>query len=141
LSGVKRWSFGLAVVGSILCVGVLAPVVWFDSGGLPPFDATYFWMMIAPVIVVAVVLASEWNVRADRPSSIALIVIGTGIALYPMWGPPFWPSMTMPLGWIGTILSMYLPGLLIAAGGLLQLRLPSGQRLGRGYRSGGRSTS
>jgi len=141
LSGVKRWSFGLAIVGAIVCAGVLAPVVWLESGGPPSFRARYFWVMIAPVIAVAVVLAYQWNMRIDRVSSIALVVIGAGITFYPMWGPPFWPSMTMPLGWIGTILSMYLPGLLIAAGGLLQLRLPSGERLGRGYRLGTRSTS
>ena len=137
----KRWSVGLAVVGAILCAGILAPVVWFEHGVLPPFNETYFWMMIAPVIAVALVLAYQWNVRIDRPSSIALSVLGLGIALYPMWGPPFWPAMKMPFDWIGTILSMYLPGILILAAGLLQFRLPPGDRPGRRYRAGVASTS
>jgi hypothetical protein len=137
----KPWSFGLAIVGAILCAVGLAPVVWSESGVLPPFDATYFWMMIAPVIAVALVLAYQWNVRIDRASSIALIVIGAGITFYPMWGPPFWPEMTMPLDWIGTIVSMYLPGVLVAAAGLLQFRLPMGERPGRRYRAGVASTS
>src|ERR1700737_4707647 len=110
LAAVKRLSFALAIIGSILCAGVLAPVVWLDRGRLPPFNAEYFWMMIAPAIAVAVVLAYQWNLRIDRRSSIALIVLGLGIALYPFWGPPFWPGMTMTLGHIGTILSMYVPG-------------------------------
>lgn len=141
IPSVKRLSSGLVIVGSILCAGVLAPVVWFEQGGLPPLNATYFWMMLAPVIAAALVLAYQWKMSIDRRSSIALIAIGLGTGFYPMWGPPFWPSMTMPLEWIGTILSMYLPGALIAAGGLLQLRLPQTERLGRSYRAGGASTS
>jgi hypothetical protein len=115
----------------VVCAGILVPVVWLERGKLPPFNAAYFWMMIAPVIGVAMVLAYQWNRRIDRWSSIALIVLGLGIALYPIWGPPFWPDMAMPLGWIGTILSMYLPGTLVAVAGLLQLWLPAGERLGR----------
>jgi len=98
-------------------------------------------MMIAPVIAVALVLAYQWNLRIDPASSIALILIGAGITFYPMWGPPFWPDMTMPLDWIGTIVSMYLPGVLVAAAGALQLRLPTGERPGRRYRVGAASTS
>jgi hypothetical protein len=124
-----------------VCAIGLAPVVWFQRGVLPPFDATYFWMMIAPVIAVALVLAYQWNLRIDPASSIALILIGAGITFYPMWGPPFWPDMTMPLDWIGTIVSMYLPGVLVAAAGALQLRLPTAERPGRRYRVGAASTS
>src|SRR5438067_2388265 len=98
-------------------------------------------MMIAPAVAVAIVLIYQWNMRIDRASSIALIVIGAGITLYPLWGPPFWPEMTMPLDWIGTIVSMYLPGVLVAAAGLLQFRLPMGERPGRRYRAGVASTS
>jgi hypothetical protein len=98
-------------------------------------------MMIAPVIAAALVLAYQWKVSIDRRSSIALIAIGLGTGFYPIWGPPFWPSMAMPLEWIGTILSMYLPGALIAAGGVLQLGLSPSERLGRSYRAGGASTS
>jgi hypothetical protein len=134
----KLWSFGLATLGAILCAVGVAPVSWIERGKLPPFDAGwYLGMMIAPAVAVAIVLIYQWNLRIDRRSSIALIVLGIGTGLYPFWGPPIWPAMTMRLDWIGTILSMYLPGILIAAGGLLQFGLPPGARLGRRYRSVG----
>lgn len=136
-----RASFALAFLGAILCAGALAPVLWIERGRLPPLTGSYFWMMIMPAILVALVLAYQWNVRMDRPSSIGLVVVGVGTALYPMWGPTFLPDMIMKLDWIGTILSMYLPGVLIAAAGLMQLRLTAGPRSGRSYRAGASSTS
>ena len=138
----KLWSFGLATLGAILCAVGVAPVLWIERGKLPPFDAGwYLGMMIAPAVAVAVVLVYQWNVRIDRASSIVLIVLGVGTALYPFWGPPIWPAMTMRLDWIGTILSMYVPGVLIAIAGLLQVRLPTRERPGRRYRAGAATTS
>lgn len=134
-------SFALAFVGAILVAGALAPVLWIERGRLPPLTASYFWMMIAPAILVAIVLVYQWNRRIDVLSSLALIAIGIGTALYPMWGPPFLPDMVMRLDWIGTILSMYLPGILMIAAGLLQLRLPADGRAGRRYRTGDAATS
>ena len=116
------------------------PVFLVERGRLPTLTTSYFWMMIAPAVLVAIVLAYQWNVRVDRRSSIALIVIGIGTGLYPLWGPPFLPDMIMRLDWIGTVLSMYVPGLLIVVAGLLQFRFPHGEPLGR-YRSRSRSTS
>jgi hypothetical protein len=136
LARVRLWSFGLATIGAILCAVGVAPVSWIERGRLPPFDAGwYLGMMIAPAVAVAIVLVYQWNIRVDRASSIALIVLGIGTGLYPFWGPPIWPAMTMRLDWIGTILSMYLPGVLIAAAGLLQLRLSASEQLGRRSRS------
>ncbi len=121
--------------------GALVPVLWIERGRLPPLTASYFWMMIAPAILVAIVEVYQWNVRIDVGSSLALIVIGIGTALYPKWGPPFLPDMVMRLDWIGTILSMYLPGILMIIAGLLQLRLSAADRPGRRYRAGVASTS
>jgi hypothetical protein len=133
---VKRTSFGLAFAGAVLCAAGVAPVTWIERGRLPPFDAGwYLGMMIAPAVAVAIVLAYQWNVKIDRPSVIALIVIGIATGLYPFWGPPIWPAMTMRLDWIGTILSMYVPGVLITTAGWLQLRLPVAERPGRRSRS------
>jgi len=86
----------------------------------------------APAIAVAVVLAYQWNVRIDRGSTIALVAIG----VYPMWGPTFLPDMVMRLNWIGTILAMYLPGAVIVAAGLLQLRLSPDERRDRRHGRG-----
>ncbi|HUQ16927.1 MAG TPA: hypothetical protein VM070_03990 [Candidatus Saccharimonadales bacterium] len=135
-------SFALAFVGAVTCAAALAPVLWIERGKLPPLTASYFWMMIMPAIAVAIVLAYQWNRRIDRGSSIVLIVIGIATGLYPMWGPTFLPDMKMKLDWIGTIISMYLPGLLIVAAGLLQLSLPaSGRQAGKAYRGAGPATS
>lgn len=128
----RRWSFALAFVGAIVCATALAPVLWIERGRLPPLSWSYFWMMIVPAIAVAVVLAYQWNVRIDRGSTIALVAIGVATAFYPMWGPTFLPDMVMRLNWIGTILSMYLPGALIVAAGLLQFGLPPAERRGHG---------
>lgn len=131
----KGWTFGLATLGAILCAVGVAPVSWIERGKLPPFDAGwYIGMMIVPAVAVAAVLIYQWNLRIDRRSSIALIVLGIATGLYPFWGPPIWPAMTMRLDWIGTIVSMYLPGVLIVVAGLLQLRLPPSVRPGRRYR-------
>ena len=135
-------SFALAFAGAILCAGALAPVLWIEKGKLPPLTGSYFWMMIVPAIAVAIVLAYQWNRRIDRGSSIVLIAIGIATGLYPMWGPRFLPDMVMKLDWIGTIISMYLPGVLIVAAGLLQLSLPaSRRRAGKSYRGMGPATS
>lgn len=135
-------SFSLAFIGAVLCAGALAPVLWIERGKLPPLNASYFWMMIMPAIAVAVVLAYQWNRRIDRGSSIALVAIGIATGLYPMWGPTFLPDMVMKLDWIGTILSMYVPGVLIVGAGLLQLGLPAGARsAGKSYRRSGSATS
>jgi len=138
----RSLSFGLAFIGAILCAGALAPVLWIEKGKLPPLSGSYFWMMIMPAITVAIVLAYQWNLRIDKASSVALILIGVATGLYPRWGPTFLPDMIMRLDWIGTILSMYVPGVLVAAAGLLQLSLPaSARRAGKTYRRTGAATS
>lgn len=138
----KRLSFALAFVGAILCAVGVAPVTLIERGRLPPFDAGwYIGMMIVPALAVAAILAYQWNVRVDRRSAVAMIVVGIATGLYPFWGPPIWPAMTMRLDWIGTIVSMYVPGLLIVLAGLLQLRLPPEARAGRRYKEAAGSTS
>jgi len=138
----RQLSFGLAFLGAILCAGALAPVLWIEKGRLPPLTTSYFWMMIMPAIAVAIVLAYQWNVRIDRGSSVALVAIGIATALYPLWGPTFLPDMVMRLDWIGTILSMYVPGALMVVAGLMQLALPAGARhAGKTYRPTGSTTS
>lgn len=105
----------------MMTAAILAPVVYIESGELPPLDASYFWMMIVPALAAGTVLLYQLRRGIDRPSSIATILIGILIATYPLWGPSLDEGMRMPLDWIGTILGHYVAGALVVLAGLLQL--------------------
>lgn len=117
----QRSTWALIALGAIMTAAVLAPVVYLESGDLPPLDASYFWMMIVPAIAAGMVLLYQLWRGTDRPSSVAAVLIGIMIATYPLWGPSLDEGMRMPLEWIGTILGHYVAGALVVLAGVLQL--------------------
>jgi len=108
-------------LGAIMTAAILAPIVYIESGALVPIDAPYVWMMIVPALAVGAVLLYQRRRGIDRFSSFATIVIGIAIVSYPFWGPSLDEGFIMPLDWIGTILSHYVPGALVVLAGVFQL--------------------
>jgi hypothetical protein len=100
---------------------ILGPIVYIESRDLPPLDASYFWMMIAPALAAGAVLLYQVRRGIDQRSSVATVLIGIVIATYPLWGPSLDKGMAMPLDWIGTILAHYVAGALVVLAGVVQL--------------------
>jgi hypothetical protein len=127
---VPRATWALIGLGAIMTAAILGPVMYVESRELPPLDASYFWMMIAPALAAGAVLLYQVRRGIDQASSVTTIVIGIVIATYPFWGPSLDKGMEMPLGWIGTILAHYVAGALVVLAGVAQLmRAPKSSAL------------
>ncbi len=111
----------LILIGALLTAFVLGPIVFIESGTLPPITSSYILMMVVPAAIAAAVLLYQRSRGLDLASIGVALLVGVVMGTIPFWGPSFDPGMKMPLEWIGTILGHYVAGASVVLGGLLQL--------------------